>query len=211
MVRLDPSRGSSLTMILNKEPDRSGGVGGWESVDRALRRGARWWRSWPDDTMSLDCTIDIDAIGGPSVERRIRVLRDMGQPGDADDPPTIKLSGDIWDSDCNATWVMDGWSLGTRLYLPDGTMRRQQVTVELSRYEAVEDVTPIKIRSTRTKGKKRRTHSAVVRSGENLRAVSLRELGSPTRWRDLQRWNKKLRKVDPDLPLRAGTHVTIRG
>lgn len=211
-VTLNSSSGHQLTMILNKEPDRTGGVGGWESVDRALRRPAKWWKASPDDTMSLDCTIDIDAIGGPSIERRLRVLRDMGLPQD-DEPPTIRMIGDVWDSDQNVNWVMDGLTFGPRLFQGDGTLRRQQVTVELSRFEDVNEIVPLKVTRTRTKGKKpkRKTRTVTARRGETLRGLSLRALGTPSRWKDLQKWNKKLKKIDPDLALRAGTHVKIRG
>jgi hypothetical protein len=212
MVRLTPSRGSDLTMILNKEPDRGGGVGGFETVERGLRRPAKWWKSTPDDTMTLDCTIDIDAIGGPSVERRLRVLRDMGQPGDdVFGPPSITLDGDVWESDKAIEWVMDDWTLGPRLWNGDGTIRRQQVTVELSRFEDVDEIRAIKVGATRT-GKKhrRRRRTTRARGNDTLRAVALRELGDATRWKDLARWNKRLKGTDPDARLRTGTTISIR-
>lgn len=210
MVRLDPSRGSSLTMILNKEPDRGGGVGGHQAVERSLRRPAKWFKAQPDDTISFDCTIDIDAIGGPSVERRVRVLRDMGQPSDTEDPPTITVDGDIWDDDKNVTWVMQDWSLGARLWNSDGTLRRQQVTVSLERFNPLDEIQPIRIKSTR-KGGRRRRHVVVARGSDTLRAIALRELGDQARWKDIQKWNKtKLRRVDPDQRLRTGLHLTIR-
>ena len=204
------SRGSQLTMILNGPPDRAGGVGGFEAVDRQKRRPAKWWKASPDDTISLDCIIDIDAIGGPAVERRIRVLRDMGQPGDEEEPPTIKLDGDVWDHDKTITWVMDGMALSERLWNPDGTLRRQAVKVDLSRFEAVAEIKAITVRSTRSKGGKRRKRTAIAKGNDTLRAVALRELGDATRWKDLVRWNKKLRGVDPDARLRSGTHISIR-
>lgn len=210
-VRLVPSRGSDLTMILNKEPDRGGGVGGFEATERALRRPAKWWKGSPDDTYSLDCTIDIDAIGGPSVERRLRVLRDMGLPGDdPDGPPSITLDGDVWDSDKNIRWVMEDIAFGERLWNPDGTLRRQQVTVSLSRFEDLATIEAIRVKPTRTKSRKRRRRTTVARGSDTLRAVALRELGDATRWKDLVRWNKKLKGVDPDARLRTGTHISIR-
>lgn len=211
MVRLIPERGSELTLILNKEPDRGGGVGGFEPVERSQRRPAKWWKSIPDDTMSLDCTLDLDAIGGPAIERRLRVLRDMGLPSDdGDDPPSIKLLGDVWDDDKNVEWVMSNWTLGARLWMPDGTLRRQQVTVDLERFNDLAEISALRVRSTRTRNRRRR-RTVTTRAHDTLRSVALRELGDATRWADLRRWNNKLKRTDPDIALRAGTHVAIKG
>jgi hypothetical protein len=211
MVTLNPDRGSSLTLILNAAPDREGGVGGWQATDTAGRRPRKWFQGTPDDTMSLDCTIDIDAIGGPSVERRLRVLRDMGLPDEDDDPPTITVDGDVWSEDQSVTWVMSNLTLGDRIYQPDGTLRRQQVTVELERFTDPGTIEPLRVKSTRTSSNKRRHRVVVTRSGDTLRTVALRELGSATRWKDLRGWNAKLKSIDPDLPLRTGTHIAIKG
>src|SRR4051794_33038232 len=181
MVTLVPSRGSQLTMILRGPPDRSGGVGGMEPVDRSLRRPAKYFKSIPDDTISLDCLIDLDAIGGPAVERRLRVLRDMGQAGAEDEPPSITLDGDVWEEDKAIEWVMDGLSLAERMFNPDGTLRQQVVKVDLSRFEALSEVEAIRVKSTRAgKGRKRRRRVTVARGNDTLRAVALRELGDAT-------------------------------
>jgi len=210
MVRLTPSRGSDLTLILMGPPDRGGGVGGWETAERALRRPGKWWKQFPDDTISLDCLLDIDAIGGPSVERRLRVLRDMGLATDEDDPPTIELSGDIWDSDQNITWVMSNLTLGDRLFQPDGSLRRQAVKVDLERFTEIDDIKAIRLKTTRSKKGARKRRVVRTRAHDTLRAVALRELGDPTRWKDLRRWNKKVKSTDPDIALRTGTQLVIR-
>jgi hypothetical protein len=209
-VNLNPSRGSDLTMILAGPPDRGGGVGGFEAVDRSLRRPAKFWKGTPDDTISLDCIIDLDAIGGPSVERRLRVLRDMGQPGDEDEPPTIALDGDVWEEDKAIDWVMSNWTLGERLWNPDGTLRRQAVKVDLERFEGVSEIKAIRVKSTRDAKRRRRRRTAIAKGNDTLRAIALRELGDATRWKDLVKWNKKLKGVDPDVRLRSGTHISIR-
>jgi phage protein U len=209
-IRLVPSRGSDLTLLVAGPPDRSGGVGGFEPVERALRRPAKYWKGSPDDTISLDLLLDLDAIGGPSIERRLRVLRDMGQPGVEDEPPSIRLDGDVWEHDQTITWIMDGLSLGDRLWNADGTLRRQAVKVDLSRFEDLAEIQAITVRSTRSGKGKRRRRSTVAKGNDTLRAVALRELGDATRWKDLKRWNKKLKKTDPDARLRSGTHISIR-
>lgn len=210
MVTLQPSTGSQLTMILNGAPERGGGVGGWQPSERALRRPGKWWQAYTDDTLSLDCTIDIDAIGGPSVERRLRVLRNMGLPGDDDsDPPVITVIGDLWEDDQNVRWVMTDMTWGDPLFNTDGTLRRQQVTVALERFNEITEIAPLRIKSTRS-GTKRRRRTVVSKGGDTLRTIALRELGSVGRWADLRKWNAKLKKVDPDARLRPGTHVVVK-
>lgn len=212
-ITLVPSRGSQLTMLLEEPPDRPMGVGGFEAIERALRRPAKYHKAIPDETMGLKLIIDIDAVGGPSVERRIRVLRDMGLPSATDDPPTITVEGDVWVEDQNVTWVIadNGISLGDRLWNPDGTLRRQHVSVALERFDGISEILPVRVRSTRSSRSSRRRRVVVAKANDTLRAISLRELGSATRWKDIQRWNKtKLRGVDPDARLRTGTHLTIR-
>lgn len=209
-VTLRPSRGSSLTLILASPPERAGGVAVWAASERRLSRPAKWYQGVADDTMSLDCILDLDHVGGPAIERRLRVLRDMGQGTADQDPPTITVTGDVWEEDQNINWVLTGWSLGERLWNADGSLRRQHVKVDLERFAAVDPVSAVRMKSTRRQGKRRR-RVVVTRGTDTLRAVALRELGDPTRWKDLQRWNKtKLRRVDPDARLRTGTHLVVR-
>lgn len=208
-VKFEPDRGSALTLLVAGPPERGGGVGGWVASERGLRRPAKFFKGLPDDTYSWDLIIDIDAVGGPAVERRIQVLREMGQPGEEDEPPSILLSGDVWTLDQAVPWVLDDMTLGDRLWNPDGTLRRQHVQVKLSRYTPVSEIEAIKVRSTRKGGKKRR-RQVVARGNDTLRVIALRELGDQSRWKDLRRWNKKLAKVNPDARLRSGLHITLR-
>lgn len=208
-VSFNPSRGSSLTLIVEEPPERGGGVGGWQSSERSGRRPAKWFKAPTDDTYSWKLILDLDATGGPSIERRLRVLRDMGQAGSEDEPPTIRVLGDLWVEDTSLDWIMQDWALGERVWTPEGVLQRQHVTVQLERYTPTDEVEAIRIRPTRV-GRKPRRRVIEARGNDTLRAIALRELGDPTRWKDLTRWNKPLRRADPDARLRTGTHVTIR-
>lgn len=210
-VSLNPSRGSGLTLLVEEPPERGGGVGGWQSSDRSGRRPAKWFKSTPDDTYSWKLILDLDAVGGPSIERRLRVLRDMGQPGGEEEPPFIRVIGDLWSEDASLDWVMQDMTLGERLWTPEGVLRRQHVTVALERYTPLDEVEAVRVRTTRAAGGKRPRRRVVqARGADTLRVIALRELGDPSRWKDLRRWNQKLRRADPDASLRTGTHVTIR-
>ena len=214
MVTLSPTRGVRLTLILNGPPDRAGGVGGWEVSERALNRPATWWKAPSQDTMSLDCTLDVDAIGGPDLERRLRVLRDMALPGDDDEPTTLVVQGDVWAEDTNVRWVIQDVKLGERLFVgagPNaGKLRRQQVSIDLVRYVEVESIEALRVRRSRLASGKRRRRRYVVRRGDTLRAIAMRELGDATLWKDLRKWNKNVRRADPDATLRTGLHLELQ-
>jgi hypothetical protein len=213
LLTLNPSYGVTVRGVIAAAPDREGGVGGFQASERAGRRPAKWFKSQPDDTVSWDLILDSDATPGRySVTERLRHLRDMGVAhSDHDEPPTIDLSGDVWDTDANIPWVIENITLGDRLYDPFGEIRQHHVTVQLSRFEELDEVNAISIRRTRTgKKNKKRRHTIVTRAGDTMRSVALRELGSGNRWKDLRHWNKKqLGKVNPDDRLRAGTHLAV--
>lgn len=209
-ILLNPSRGRAVRLVVESPPERSGGVGGWVGSERARRRAAKWYRALPDDTYSWNLILDEDALPGTStISERLRWLRDMGQPGNYEEPPTIEITGDVWDDDANVLWVMDGLTLGDRLFNPDGSFRRHHVTVQLSRYVAVDEIAAIRVTPTRT-GRKRTRRTVVVKQGDTLRAIALRELGNGSRWKEVVAWNKaKLRGVLPDVPLRAGVRLVV--
>lgn len=212
-LTLVPSYGAPLTLIVMAAPDRAGGVGGWEPSERAQQRSGKWWKGQPDDTMSWELLADIDMpFAGLSVEKRLSILRLMGvKHAGLDEPPTLKLSGDLTPADASLTWVIEDIQYSDRLYQGDGTLQQQKVTVTFSRYNAIDEVEALSIRTTRVKGRKRRRHTIVTRVGDTLRAVAIRELGSGSRWKDIKEWNPKvLKRVNPDVRLRAGTHLTIR-
>jgi phage protein U len=212
-LTLLPSYGAPLTLIVMASPDRAGGVGGWEASERAEQRPGKWWKGQPDDTMSWEFLVDIDMeFAGLSVEKRLSILRLMGvKHAGQDEPPSIKLDGDVTPADASLTWVIEDIQYTDRLYQGDGTLQQQKVTVTFTRYNAIDEVSAIRIRSTRVKGRKKRHHVIKTKTGDTLRAVAIRELGNGSRWKEIKTWNPKvLKRVNPDVRLRAGTHLTIR-
>lgn len=213
-VKLDPSYGNGLTALVAGAPDREGGIGGWEASERGGQRPGKWFKAQPDDTASYDLILDVDnPAGGGPIEDRLGRLRKMGvRHSDHDEPPTITLIGDVSYGDDALVWVLENVTLGDRLYQGDGTLRRQAVTVSLSRYNGIDELEALTIRSGRTgKAHKKRRRVIHTKAGDTLRGVSLRELGSGSRWKEIQAWNKKkLKRVNPDARLRTGTALSIR-
>jgi phage protein U len=210
MVRLDPSRGSTLTLILAQPPDRSGGVGGWQATQRTGRAPGKWWLEQPDSAISLECILDLDAIAGPSIERRLDVLYAMGRKGKADAPPIIRLLGDVDPEDRRTRWVLQDIAKGGRLFTPNGLLRQQRVTLQLEGYDEIPTIKPVQIKRTRNQQGRRRRRQVTTHKNDTLRAIAVRELGASSAWQDIASWNERFKGVDPDAPLRAGIKVTLR-
>lgn len=213
-VTLRPTLGPAVTLLLMGPPDRSGGVGGWVGADRAGRTPGKWWQSIPDSGMSLECALDVDELPGIALEGRVVQLKAMGlpRPDNDNEPPPLQVSGDVQADDRARWWVLQDLKWGERLFITGGggLLRRQAVTVDLELWTPIEEVSAARITRTRRAGRKRRRHVVHALVNDTLRTIALRELGNGSRWDDIRKWNPKLRKTDPDLHLRRGTHVVIR-
>jgi hypothetical protein len=212
MVKLVSAAAASLTLIRNGDIGGGGGVGGWQGSERVLREDADWWKSTPKATRSIPCLLDIDAIGGPSLERRLEVLYAMGRPvDDESDPPAIRLYGDVDPIARARRWKLDDIQLGAELFLEDSPteLRRQELTLELSTYAPAPGVSRTTVKRTRDSKGKRRRRTISARKGDTLRAIAVRQLGSSGDYKLIRSWNPKLKRVDPDAPLRAGTKVVL--
>lgn len=213
MVKLVPSRGSALTLIKADDLDRSGGVGGWQPLERALAPDATWWKATTNGELSLSCLIDIDETGGPDLERRLDVLYAMGRPAaGADEPPSIRVIGDVDPDTRRKTWKLDNIRLGKETFRADAPalMRQQALTLELSELVIVDPVALVTVRRTRNAAGQRRRRTIRSRQGDTLRAIAVRQLGSSGQYKQLREWNPRLKRVDPDQPLKVNTQIVLR-
>lgn len=214
MVRLLAETGTQLTLIIIGDIDRSGGVGGWAQSERMLVPDADYFKSTPKDALSIPCALDLEEVGGPSLERRLDVLYGMGGPVDSDDgyqPPAIRLLGDV--PTCRTQrWKLDDVKLGKLRFRRDAPdeLRAIEVTLDLTTLNIGEPIGPVRIKRTRasTAGK-RRQRTITARQGDTLRAIAVRQLGTSGQWTRLREWNPRLKRVDPDVPLKAGTHLVL--
>jgi hypothetical protein len=215
MVRFTSSEGPYVTLIVTGDPDRGGGVGGWQTSERALRQDADWWKGTPKDTLSLPLLFDLRYPGSSlSIEQRMTKLYAMGRrPRGGDRPPGVTLTGDVPERDRLIVWKIDDIRLGARDFRADSPLklRRQALSVELSSLAAVEDVDAVRMRRTRDKKNQRRQRVIHTKQGDTLRSVAVRMLGASNRWPSLREDNKNVRHVrDPDAPLRRGTRLVIK-
>lgn len=214
MIRVTGPRGLTVVLIVMGDPDRSGGVGGWEQSERMGRVAADWWKMPGKPTASWPLLLDADALPGEkSVDDRLRTLYLLGQKHRDDPPPGVRLSGDVPAQDRRITWKIDDITLGARLYEPgfERALRRVAVTLAVSSLNDVDVLEEVSVRPTRGRGGKRRARQVRATAGDTLRGIAVRELGSSGEWAKLREWNPRLKKVDPDEPLRRGTRVALKG
>lgn len=203
---------AEVTLILVGPPDRDGSVGGWQTLERPYLPDAAWFKSTPGGTISLPCLLDVDELPGASLEDRLDLLYAMGTPLDeGEDPPGLRLYGDVPTARAQ-TWKLDNISLGARLFRPDAPrlLRRQELTLDLSDLEEITGVEKVRVKRTRGRGGKRRRRTIRVRNGDTLRAIAVRELGSSGAYEQIRKANKKLKRTDPDAPLRVGMEIVLQ-
>jgi phage protein U len=210
MVRLDPSRGRSLTVILEGPPERSGGVGGWQSSERSGRKPGKWWLAPADDAMTLNVVLHVAHPKGSSLEARLRALRAMGRASNEGEPPTIRLHGDLDPHDRQLRWVLQEITLGDRKYDGDGTFFEHRLSIALEGFDEIPTIRQVSIRRTRDRNGHRRRREYGTRKGDTLRKIAVAELGSSSQWRQILEWNPKLKVRDPDKHLPVHTKLVLR-
>ena len=210
---LHPSWGKPVILLNNGPPDRAGGVGGWASSDRVLQPAARWWQTQPGETLNLPGILDLyeAPASAPSIETRLTRLYLMGRTyGKHNEPPTIKLRGDIRPEDRQRKWILQDIQLADRQMDSPGVILRQYLTVALEGYYELPAVEGVSLKQTRLPGASQpRTRHVRVKKGDTLRSIAVRELGASGDYKEIQAWNPKLKNVDPDQPLQPGLIITL--
>lgn len=121
----------------------TGGVGGWETLDRPRRTAAAGWVGLPEKTATLPLILDGMEAGGPgvdrSVESAIATLESWGQPHRVTgEPPILQVVGVAMISPAER-WVIQGIEFGAYVrHQNTGQRVQQEVTVTLLRYVAAQ-------------------------------------------------------------------------
>lgn len=129
-------KGPTLRFQFNPEQmTPSGGVGGWESIDRPRRPQATVWQGQPSESVQFILFFD-KWVDGVSVEPQLQTLRQMGTPHPkTDEPPRLRLVyGKLGRG--KALWVIDTIEWGEELRRGDLKRTRAEVTVTLLRHHA---------------------------------------------------------------------------
>ncbi len=142
LTPVDPP-GPPLRFHLYGDDEVSGGVGGWEVIERPRRKASVEWvgvrAPW---TISLPLLTDgLDVLPGDnrSVEPKIDALISLAQiaPG-RDQPPVLTLSGPIRVRRPNMRWVIESFQWGPQVRRSDAARVQQEVTVTLLEYVEAE-------------------------------------------------------------------------
>lgn len=210
MVRLK-TVGAAVTMIRNGDIDFTGGVGGWQTSDRVLRRAASWWQATPLRTGTIPTLLDFDALPIDSVEGALNDLYAMGQPIGDGDPPAVRVSGDA-PRMAGIDWRLDEIELGAILYRPHAPtkLRRIEMTLTFTELKLASGVSKVSVRRTRDSSTVSKTRQVTVRAGDTLRSIAVKQLGQSSDYTQIQGWNASVAHTDPDAPLRAGIVLILK-
>ncbi|MSZ75528.1 MAG: hypothetical protein F2667_00305 [Actinobacteria bacterium] len=138
-IRAVTPAGTAVTFELLGEDTLSGGVGGWESLDRPRRAAAAGWVGTPPAQLTLPLLLDgrerqvgVDV----AIERQIRIVESWGvRTKETGRPPILQVTGPLLVGP-GSRWVVDDIAYGSRERNPDGRRVSQEITVVLLRYVA---------------------------------------------------------------------------
>jgi len=192
--------GSVVRVLRGPDPPKmTGGMGGWQIINRPRRSGITQWTGYEPYQMEVSVMFD-GWHAQESVEDDIRRLNMMQTGSDYQPPPTIKIDGAL--PVAGAIWVISTIDWGDIVYWkqsPTGEFNRyrQDAVVHLLQYVAEERLV------LRNVGLPHQY--TVFRKGMSLRDVAKEMYGSPKRWKEIQKANSKIR--DPNnIP----TKTTLR-
>lgn len=186
-------------------PELSGGVGGWEAVNRPGRRPLTVWRG-VTEPLKIDIPLLLDDFAADgSVESPCRVLERMGGLDRNDpEPPTLVVEGALPHDESRAKsnrWVIDSLEWGDSLRRSsDGHRTRQAVKVTLMLFVEADKLTGLK------KAPKRGGRFVRARAGDTFEKIAKRELGSGRLGTKLARLNGKR---SADTKIKTGTQVKL--
>lgn len=139
-VRMKSSLRNSprLSFKLIGDDELTGDAGGWEQVERKLRRPGIIWTKQPLRVYRLPLRLDgFGPTESQSIETQIRTLTTWCRPssigGGIVFPPSIKLSGNVR-VPLSVRWVITDIKWGDFLTNDNGRRFRQDVTITLTEY-----------------------------------------------------------------------------
>lgn len=193
-----PRRQVELHLI--GQAELSGGVGGWEVVDRPKRRGVPEWAGVAPYQLVLPLLADgMDIRPGVdvSVEPTLRQLEEMGSPIGVDrDPPVLRLSGPVSlpQSLGGLRWVLTDIAWGAEVRDDDTRRIQAQVTVTLLQFVAATAVlSPAAAarakQTTPAPDAPAASRTYVVKSGDTLSKIAAQQLGDFRRFAEIASLN----------------------
>jgi LysM repeat protein len=184
----------------------SGGVGGWEDVERPGRESGTEWGGLPATTLPIPVLFD-GLAKRRSIEAEIALLYFMGRPPvgakRGTPPPVVKLAGMV--PHYGRSWVINGIDEGDAIW--NGTARiRLWATVTMRLYQPL-DVVQVGA----VKGSTPATRSYTIKKGDTFARIAKNEMGARTSSAVAKGVAalKKLNKLRSDKDLKPGKKLKI--
>ena len=182
----------------------SGGVGGWQGVEREGRSEYPSWNTLPARRLTVPILIDGLQINY-NMEGVIWALEAMGRPPSGSPrgtpPPTLEVGGMVPGTD--RRWVMSGLDWGAAVWR--GLVRvRQYGSIEFMEASSVDLVT--------VRSKKAPTRTYTVKKGDTLGSIARKRMGAKTKSqinKAIHRIKKANPKVRSSKSLKAGMKIKL--
>jgi len=209
-VTFQSADGTVLSVLLDApSPVLSGGVGGWEVVDRPKRVAITRFKGV--EPLRQDIAVVFDGVKeGESQESRISTLINMAQqPGDLTAPPKIKLDGTVLRTDLD--WVIEGidWDSQNTMWDRQGGLSvrlRQHAVVHMLQF--VDDDVLVTAPSPAVVNKPKSSGKPTTSHGLTLKQIAAAEYGDPDKYWLILAANPWL-DPDPRKVIPEGTPVFI--
>jgi hypothetical protein len=185
---------------------RSGGIGGWQDVERAGRAGGVEWTSTPGFVLEIPLLLD-GLAHRVSIEDQVQALYRMGRPASGTPrgtaPPLVAIGGMVPHG--GRDWALNGLDEGDAVW--DGSNRiRLWLTATFVEYVKLDLV---KVRGQTSSTPTTKTH--VVRRGETLGSIARDVMGANTAG-EIAAGVRKLKALnnlrDPKA-LKVGQHLKV--
>lgn len=137
----------------------TGGVGGWEFLDRPRRTAAVEWVGTPGYQLVLPLVLDGTEVRrgvDVSVEAQCRIVTAWGRPAGDGPPPVLTVAGPLRIATASR-WVLDDVEWGRQIRNRAGQRILQEVTLTLLQHVAASVIaSPAGRARDRNKGKKKK-------------------------------------------------------
>lgn len=205
------SKGTSVTVLRGDgAPVMTGGGGGWVTEDRPRRVSLTIWNGRAPYAMDVPILFDGYSTGR-SQEDAISILNQMQMGKDLEAPPTVEIIGGVpvkgisWVLEPDISWGNSEedviWHTGDN---GKEYRLRQAAVVHLLQHNP-EDRLKI-LNKGKLPGAPR---LYTVRQGDDLRSISQKMYGTPTRWKEIQAANGKILRDPKAITKLVGKKIRI--
>lgn len=170
-----------LHLLLGDAPPAvTDGYGGWQEVSRPNDVGISDWTGVSNYKMDVSVVIDSEHVARLDPAGVLADLLLLARTPKEDEPPVIRVYGLAIQEDLNGDrWVIADLAMGPVLRAEDGTLRRQQVTLNLMEWVQPDDIE--RRRRKRHPGGKSKRYT--VKRGDTLMTIAHHFYGDWHKWR----------------------------